>query len=304
MADLTLLVLAAGIGSRYGGLKQMDQVGPSGEAIIDYSIYDAIASGFTKVIFVIRRDIQDEFAGFFEKKWKHRIDIDYVFQELDMLPKGFSVPAGRVKPWGTAHAVLVANGRVNTPFIVINADDFYGRNAYAITAGYLKKAGEPVRSTDFSMVGFRLLNTLSEHGTVARGVCQTDQDGYLTGIREITSIGWYGNRIGYSGPGGQTVELTGEEPVSMNIWGFTPAVFPMLEREFRGFLDNNKENPKAEFYIPTLIQEMISRGEGRVKVLPNAGDWFGVTYREDKLVVTEKIGELVNQGIYPPNLYE
>ncbi len=303
MAKLSLYVLAAGMGSRYGGLKQMDQVGPSGEAIIDYSIYDALQAGFDRVVFVIRREIESEFREVFQKRWAGKVALDFVFQELDMVPEGFRVPADRSKPWGTGHAVLVAAGKINTPFAVINADDFYGRNAYELTASYLLEQQERGRDLNFCMVGFELQRTLSKHGTVARGVCHTDEQGYLTDIREITSIGWQDDRIGYTGADGGFISLRGEEPVSMNIWGFSPAIFPLLDREFKSFLSTHAEQPKAEFYIPTLIQEIIRRNEGRVRVLPNHENWFGVTYREDKPQVMAQIRALVDQGLYPSDLF-
>ena len=303
MNHLTLYVLAAGMGSRYGGLKQMDEVGPSGEAIIDYSVFDAIREGFDRVVFVIRRDIEKEFCALFRKRWAGRVEVDFVMQELDMVPDGFRVPESRTKPWGTAHAVLVGAGKVDSPFVVINADDFYGRNAYRMTASWLQENNRDEQDTHFSMVGYSLNKTLTRHGTVARGVCRTNEKGYLTHIEEITDIGWRGDRIGYTGPNGKLRTLTGDEPVSMNIWGFTPAIFPLLEKSFRNFLEKNACNPKAEFYIPTLVQDMIRNGEGDVKVLPNDEHWFGVTYREDKPRVVKEIQALVDSGAYPSNLF-
>jgi len=281
----------------------MDEVGPSGEAIIDYSVFDAIREGFDRVIFVIRRDIEKEFSALFRKRWAGRVEVDFVMQELDMIPDEFRVPEGRTKPWGTAHAVLVGAGKVDSPFVVINADDFYGRNAYRITASWLLENNRDERDTHFSMVGYSLNKTLTRYGTVARGVCRTNEQGYLTHIEEITDIGWRGNTIGYTGPDGKLRTLGGEEPVSMNIWGFTPAIFPLLEKSFRNFLEKNAGNPKAEFFIPTLVQDVIRNGEGDVKVLPDDEHWFGVTYREDKPRVVKEIQALVDSGAYPANLF-
>lgn len=281
----------------------MDEVGPSGEAIIDYSVFDAIREGFDRVIFVIRRDIEREFSALFRKRWAGRVEVDFVMQELDMIPDEFRVPEGRTKPWGTAHAVLVGAGKVDSPFVVINADDFYGRNAYRMTASWLLENNRNERDTHFSMVGYSLNKTLTRHGTVARGLCRSNEHGYLTHIEEITDIGWHGDRIGYSGPDGKLITLRGDEPVSMNIWGFTPAIFPLLEKSFRKFLEKHAGNPKAEFYIPTLVQDVIRNGEGDVKVLPNDEQWFGVTYREDKPGVVKEIQALVHSGAYPSNLF-
>lgn len=305
--DLSLLVLAAGIGSRYGGLKQIDPVGPGGETIIDYSIYDAIRAGFNRVVFVIRPDIEADFRQIFGRKFADKIAVDYAYQQLSRLPEGFSVPANRQKPWGTGHAVLSAAGMIHEPFVAINADDFYGAAAFRQLAGYLRQqvgsqpADEPAR---YAMVGFRLGHTLSEFGSVSRGICRADEANFLQEIVEITGIAKQDDRIQYTDAAGQPHRLAGETLVSMNIWGFTPTIFDYLQSYFVQFLEQAGANPKAEFYIPTVVNSLISQGAARVKVLPNQARWFGVTYPEDKAYVAQNIRALVDQGLYPESVWE
>jgi NDP-sugar pyrophosphorylase family protein len=292
-----LLVLAAGMGSRYGGLKQIDPVGPSGETVLDYAVFDAVRAGFGRVVFVIRRDFEAVFREQVGAKYSGRVPVDYVFQSTDALPDGFAAPAGRQKPWGTGHAVWCARDAVETPFAVINADDFYGADSFRQLAGFLTEnaaamSGAPAM---FSMVGFRLAQTLSEHGAVSRGVCATARTGELETITERTGI--LPAEVG----AGRT--YSGHEIVSMNCWGFTPALFPRLDDQLRTFLQLHGGDPKAEFYLPTAVSVMIARGEARVRVLPTERAWFGVTYREDKPRVVSAIAELVRQGEYPARLF-
>ncbi len=296
----TLLVLAAGIGSRYGGLKQMDQVGPSGETIIDYSIYDAIHAGFGKVVFVIRRDIEKDFKEVFIDKLKDRIDVDYVFQEINMVPKGIRFSSDRNKPWGTGHAVMVAEQKINGPFAVINADDFYGGGSYRVMADFLTNSSD---INEYSMVGYRLDRTLSDHGHVARGVCETSQDSYLKVVTERTKIENENDKIVFTDEDGAKTGLTGNETVSMNFWGFKTSVFDYLNKLFMQFMTENSNDPKAEFFIPAIITDLINNNAAKVKVLNTDESWFGVTYREDKPIVIESIKELVSKGIYPSKLW-
>jgi hypothetical protein len=292
---ITLLVLAAGIGSRYGGLKQIDPVGPSGETVLDYAVYDALRAGFGRVVFVIRRDFEAVFRDKIGAKYAGRIEVDYAFQSPDALPPGFAAPAGREKPWGTGHAVWCARERVPGDFAVINADDFYGADSFAQLARFFAAApaGAPGPHR-FAMIGFRLANTLSEHGTVARGVCAT-AGGVLRSVVEETGIA--------PADVGAGKKFSGGEIVSMNCWGFTPALFPALERQFGGFLAAHGGDPKAEFYLPAAVSALIGRGEATVQVLPTAAAWFGVTYREDKPRVEAAIAELVGRGAYPAKLF-
>ncbi|WPJ95529.1 sugar phosphate nucleotidyltransferase [Coraliomargarita algicola] len=291
----TLLILAAGMGSRYGGLKQLDPVGPSGETILDYSIYDAMAAGFGKVVFVIRRDFEEEFKQIVGARYEKLITVEYVFQELTTLPDGFAAPAERSKPWGTGHAILMAQEVIQEPFGVINADDFYGRNAYEQLATFLMKSEEPHTHT---MVAYKLRNTLSEHGTVSRGVCQTNELGQLLSVEEVTAIAKDG-----SGAKAEDRNFTGDELVSMNLWGFQPSVFTALENQFRTFLSEKGQEMKSEFYIPFVIDEEIRAKRAQVKVLETDSQWTGVTYREDKPAVQAFIQNLISQAIYPSNLH-
>jgi len=297
MTEPTLLVLAAGMGSRYGGLKQMDPIGVNGETIIDYSIYDAIRAGFRRVVFVIRRDIERQFREVIGARFERKIAVEYVFQELDKLPPAFPLPANRTKPWGTGHAILMAADVIRGPFAAINADDFYGPNSFQILAGHLKSA-----SADFAMVGFILRNTLSEFGSVARGVCKTTQEGFLESVTEMTKIERDGRGTTGAGNRGQTVQLTGDETVSMNMWGFAPPLFGELRERFDAFLLKHGKEEKSEFYIPSAINEMVQAKRARVKVLRTPDSWFGVTYREDRPMVVNSIRGLIARGEYPEKL--
>lgn len=300
--DLTLLVLAAGMGSRYGGLKQIDEVGPNGETIIDYSVYDAIEAGFNKVVFIIRKDIEKDMNELLFEKYRKKIKVEYVFQELENVPEGIDVPKDRVKPWGTGHAVLMAKNVINEPFVVINADDFYGKGAFKVVAHYIKNQENNI-SGKYCMAGYLLKNTLSDHGTVSRGVCEVNDQNELINITERTKIGWKDRRI-VADNEGEDIVLDGNEIVSMNFWGFTPDVFPELESEFKKFIQNNINNIKAEYYIPSIVSHQIEGGNATVKVLKATSRWFGVTYKEDKPVVIEKIKELTKIGEYPQKLWD
>ena len=294
VAPPTLLVLAAGMGSRYGGLKQIDPVGPGGETIIDYSIYDALRAGFGKLVFVIRKDIEKPFKEIVGARFEKRIAVEYVFQELDQLPPGFEVPAGRTKPWGTGHAVLMAAGAIHEPFAVINADDFYGRESFQVMGGFLRAGGN-----DYSMVGYTLRNTLSEHGSVSRGVCECDAQDYLRALAELPKV----EKQGRGALAGDRA-LTGDELVSMNFWGFTPLVFAQLRERFYEFMRRHGQELKSECYIPTTVNELVATGVARVKVLRTPSSWFGVTYQEDKPRVTAGIRGLIARCDYPEKLWE
>jgi len=294
-----LLILAAGIGSRYGGLKQIDPVGPSGESIMDYSVYDAVRAGFNKIVFVIREEIEQEFQDHVVSKYSGTIDIEYVFQALDKLPAGFFVPGERVKPWGTAHAVLMARSIINQPFVVINADDFYGKNAFQLTADYLKQARS---DTEYCMVGFILRNTLSKYGSVSRGVCEFDQDLYLKEIMERLKVETSGQGAHYIESDGAVVPLSGDEIASMNMWGFFPSIFDYIEKEFENFLANKGHEQKSEFFIPLVIDSLIKHNQARVKILKTEDTWFGITYQEDKPYVIKCIKELIEKGTYQDKL--
>ncbi|MCR5822678.1 MAG: nucleotidyltransferase [Bacteroidales bacterium] len=293
----TLLVLAAGMGSRYGGLKQMDGVGPHGEIIMDYSIEDAIRAGFGKVVFVIRHSFEQEFKNHINADhFGGRIKVEYVFQELDCLPEGFKVPEGREKPWGTNHAILMAKDVINEPFAIINADDFYGRDAFMVMADYLRTLEGS--KGQYCMVGYRLENTLSENGTVSRGVCQTDADGMLVGMTERTSIGRTANGIEYKDADGSMHPLAADATVSMNLFGFTPDYFAESEKLFVDFLREHGTEMKSEYYIPFAVNTFIARGYARMKVLKTTAQWFGVTYKEDRPMVVERLKKLHDQGVY------
>ena len=298
----TLLILAAGIGSRYGGMKQIDQVGPYGEAILDYSIYDAIRAGFGKVIFVIRKSIEVEMRDFFEDKLSGRIEMDFVYQELDMVPDGITFPPKRVKPWGTAHAVWVTADAVNEPFLVINADDFYGRDSYMMMAEYLTREST-VNNTKYCMIGYQLKHTLSDFGTVSRGICMADDRSFLQAVVERSEIWKKDGRIFYKNDEDKDIPLTGDELVSMNIWGFTPEIFKSLNEHFTDFIKINAGNIRSELFIPTVINDIVRNGKGSVKILPATDRWFGVTYREDKSAAIQHIRDLIKRGLYPDNLW-
>jgi dTDP-glucose pyrophosphorylase len=297
-----LVVLAAGIGARYGGLKQMEPLGPGGEAVVDYAVYDARRAGFGKFIFVIRREIDQDFREMFGRRLAKHVNVDYAFQELDMVPAGHYVHPDPKKPWGTGHAVLCAASSLDRPFAVINADDFYGAESFRALAGFLSQAG-PATPEQFAMVGFQLNRTLSQHGTVARGLCRMDADGFLTSVEELTAIEKQPDGARNKEPDGSFRKLTGREIVSLNCWGFTLGLFGGLRRLFGEFLTRNEANLKAEFYLPTAVNTLIQEGQARVKVLPTESHWFGVTYREDRAVVMENIRALVRAGEYPQRLW-
>jgi NDP-sugar pyrophosphorylase family protein len=286
------------MGSRYGGLKQIDPVGPAGETIIDYSIFDALRAGFGKLVFVIRKDIEQQFREIVGARFEKRVAVDYVFQALEDIPSRFTVPAGRTKPWGTTQAILLAENAIHEPFAAINADDFYGADAYRSLAGHLTSG-----SQDYSMVGFVLRNTLSDFGSVARGVCQVSGDGYLEHIAELTKVERDGNGARNTDAAGKVTKLTGDEPVSMNMWGFTPQVFDQLRGNFEKFLESSGTDLKSECYIPNTVGELVRAGQARVKVLHSRDSWFGVTYREDRPRVVESIRGLIAEKLYPEQLW-
>ncbi len=298
----TLFVLAAGMGSRYGGLKQLDGLGPHGETIMDYSIYDAIHAGFGKVVFVIRKDFEQDFRDKILSKYEGHIPVEVVFQSLDALPEGYTCPEDRTKPWGTNHAVLMGKDAIKEPFAVINADDFYGRNAFEVIAKELSKPRD--KKGDYCMVGFRVGNTMTENGSVARGVCSTSEDGHLTSVVERTAISYdKDGKIVFTDENGVEQTLDPSTPVSMNLWGFTPDYFDYSEREFKKFLDKDINTPKSEFFIPLAIDTLIRNGEATVKVLDTDSRWFGVTYAADRPGVVEKFAKLHEDGTYPEKLF-
>lgn len=297
----TLFVLAAGMGSRYGGLKQLDGLGPNGETIMDYSIYDAIRGGFGKLVFVIRTHFEQDFRKKIISKYENHIPVEVVFQELDNLPEGFTIPEGREKPWGTNHAVLMAKDVIHEPFAAINADDFYGRDSFAVLGKQL--SGMYGTHNDYCMIGYRVGNTLSESGSVARGVCQTNDKGYLTGVVERTAIEKIDGEIRFIDENGKKIVLEENTPVSMNMWGFTPDYFNYSEDYFAEFLKANKDNPKSEYFIPLMVNELIIKGTAKVKVLDTTSKWFGVTYAADRQGVVDKIQALVDAGEYPEKLF-
>jgi hypothetical protein len=297
----TLFVLAAGMGSRYGGLKQLDGLGPNGETIMDYSIFDAIRGGFGKVVFVIRKDFENDFRTKILSKYEDHIPVEVVFQSLDALPAGFTSPEGRTKPWGTNHAVLMGKEVIREPFTVINADDFYGRDSFAVLGKALSEMSG--KENDYCMVGYRVGNTLSESGSVARGVCEKDADDYLTGVVERTAIERIDGKIQFKDEAGVMQTIDDNTPVSMNMWGFTPDYFTYSEEYFKEFLTANQENLKAEYFIPLMVNKLIVDGTARCKVLDTTSRWFGVTYAADRQGVVDKIQSLVDAGEYPAKLF-
>ena len=298
----TLFVLAAGMGSRYGGLKQLDGLGPNGETIMDYSIFDAIRGGFGKIVFVIRRDFEQDFRDKVLSKYEGHIPTELVFQAIDDLPEGFTCPADRAKPWGTNHAVLMGKNVINEPFAVINADDFYSRDAFAVMGKWLSEL--PEGSTGkYSMVGFRICNTLSENGSVARGVCGKNEAGMLTDVVERTEIMRVDGTICYKDENGEWQPVGEETPVSMNFWGFTPDYFQYSEAQFVDFLKENIDKPKSEFFIPLVVDTLINSGKATCEVLDTTAKWFGVTYAADRPGTVEKIQALVDAGEYPNKLF-
>lgn len=297
----TLYILAAGMGSRYGGLKQLDGLGPNGETIMDYSIYDAIQAGFGKVVFVIRKDFEQDFREKVLSKYEDHIPVEVVFQSIDKLPDGFVCPADRTKPWGPAHAVIMAADTIKEPFAVINSDDFYGRNSFDVLAKELSRPRE--RKGDYCMVGFRVANTMSENGGVNRGVCQTE-NGLLASVVECKDICYNVNHeIGYKDEQGNLQIIEPSTPVSMNMWGFTPDYFDFASREFTKFLERDINTPKAEQVIPDVADALIKSGEATIKVLDTDSRWFGVTYAQDRPAVVEKFAELHANGTYPQKLF-
>ncbi|NSW93672.1 MAG: NTP transferase domain-containing protein [Bacteroidales bacterium] len=296
----TLLVLAAGMGSRYGGNKQLDEVGPSGETIIDYSIYDAIRAGFGKIVFVIRRDLEEQVRERFVERLNGKIDVEYVFQEITNLPEGVKVTPERQKPWGTSHAILVTEGTIREPFGVINADDYYGVDSFRILHDFLVNDKEPNR---YTIIGYKLGNTLSDHGHVNRGICQAGPDGYLQKIVETRQIEKTKEGAKAPGPDGQQLFFTGEEIVSMNLFGFKPTCFSFLRKEFTEFINKYGFDLKAELDIPTSLDKFVKSGEIKIKILMSNEKWFGVTYREDKPLVVENIRKLIRKGVYPARIY-
>jgi len=298
---ISLVVLAAGMGSRYGGLKQMDSFGPNGETIIDYSLYDAHRAGFDHVVFIIRDFFADKFKEAFAPKMEGRMDTDYVSQELSNIPHPFPVLSERDRPWGTGHAVWVAHSAITGPFAVINADDYYGPESYKTLYDFLTQKRDV---EEYSVVGYKLANTLSEFGTVNRGVCQVDEKGYLVNIAECKQIGTDENGI-INFPEGDSIRiLSPDSPVSMNMWGFYPSYFDFFEKQFDTFLEKNQNDLKAEFYIPTLVDTLIRNKERQTKVLHCDAEWFGVTYREDKEFVSARLNDLITEDVYPEKLWE
>ncbi len=296
----TLLILAAGMGSRYGGLKQIDPFGPNGETIIEYSVFDAIRAGFGKVVFVIRESFANEFKAKFDDKLKDKIKTEYVYQEINKLPHGYNCPEDRVKPWGTGHAILMAKDVIKEPFAAINADDFYGKEAFSVMANFLST---DCNENKYSMVGYPLKNTLSDFGSVSRGICQTDDNNNLTVITERHEIRQEANGIVCDDGSGNLLHIDDNNPTSMNYWGFHPSLFNKLEKQFTDFLDTSINTPKSEFYIPTVVFNSIKSGEVTTKVLHANSPWFGVTFPDDKPYVVKQIKDLTDSGEYPSKLW-
>jgi hypothetical protein len=296
----TLLVLAAGMGTRYGGNKQLDEVGPSGETIIDYSIYDAIRAGFGKIVFVIRHDIEDQVKERFVKKLKGKVEVDYIFQEITNLPEGVKVNQERQKPWGTSHAILVTEKKIKEPFGVINADDYYGVESFKILHDFLVDDKDP---NSYCIVGYKMGNTLSDHGHVNRGVCSVGADGLLKKIVETRQIEKTSDGAQAPGTDSKMQKFTGNEIVSMNLWGFKPSCYSFLGSEFRNFINNNGMNLSAELDIPTSMDKFVKNGEITIKILMSNARWFGVTYREDKPFVVDSINKMISKGVYPAKIY-
>ena len=296
----TLFILAAGMGSRYGGLKQIDGLGPNGEAILDYSVYDALRAGFGKIVFVIRKDFEDDFRRVVLSKYAGKVQCELCFQSVDKVPAGCTYNTERTKPWGTNHAVLMGKDLIKEPFAVINADDFYGKESFQVLADYLKSAEG--KKGEYCMVGYRVCNTLSENGSVSRGVCTTDANGLLTDVVERTKIEDKNGSIVFTENDVDT-PLDPNTPVSMNMWGFTPEYFDYTEKAFKVFLSEHGQELKSEFYIPTLVNDLIVTGKATCKVLDTPSKWFGVTYSEDRPQVVMKINQLINEGVYPAKLF-
>jgi len=296
----TLFILAAGMGSRYGGLKQIDGLGPNGETIMDYSVFDALRAGFGKIVFVIRKDFEEDFRKVVLAKYAGKVPCELCFQSVDKVPEGTTYNSERTKPWGTNHAVLMAKDIIREPFAVINADDFYGKESFQVLADFLRSVEG--KQNEYAMVGYRVCNTLSENGSVSRGVCATDENGLLTDVVERTKIEEKNGTIVFIEDGVET-PLKPETPVSMNMWGFTPEYFQYSEKAFREFLDKHGQELKSEFYIPTLVNELIVAGKATCRVLDTPSKWFGVTYAEDRPQVVMKINRLIAKGDYPAKLF-
>ncbi len=304
-ASVTLLVMAAGMGSRYGGLKQLDPMGPGGETLLDYAVFDALKAGFGRLVFIIRKDFEAVFRDQIGARFESRVDVGYVFQELNDLPEGTPAdPSTRQKPWGTTHAIWAARNALTGPFVACNADDFYGRDAFQKVGDFLSSQPGGQQPPVFAMAGYRLDRTLSEHGTVARGVCVVDADHYLVKVDELTKIARVGGVICNREADRPEMIFTGEEPVSMNFWGFTPALFPLIEEKLIAFLHQQGTDPKAESYIPVVTSDLVGEGKARVAVLPTSGKWFGVTYPDDKAKVEQSILGLIKAGEYPQALWQ
>jgi len=291
--DLTLVVLAAGMGSRYGGNKQLDGIGPNGEIIMDYSIHDAIKAGFTKVVFIIRTDLKEAFENHYAERFQGKIKMEYAYQN-EYTEHTAAYEANRKKPWGTTHAILAAKHLINEPFLVINADDYYGQESFAEAVDAIKN----LKENEYLIMGYELVNTLSDHGTVNRGVCQVDGNMNLTGIKETLAIGKNGDEISYEEDGEKHV-LAPDTYVSMNFWGFPPSVLPLFEEKFISFVKENNEDPKSECFIPVEVDNLMAEGKASVKVVPTSASWLGVTYKEDKPFVVEGIKQMIAEGKYP-----
>lgn len=304
MNKATLVIMAAGMGSRYGGLKQIDPVGKNGEIILDYSVFDAIEAGFDRVIFVIKHEIEEDFKSVMQGKFEDKIKVEYAFQDINNLPEGYSVPEGRVKPWGTGHAVLSCKDMIDGPFAVINADDYYGKETFKLIFDEITREKAPSDKYEFCMVGFKVENTLTENGHVARGVCQTDAAGYLTDIVERTKIAKKDGKIKYTEDEENWTEIPEGSTVSMNCWGFTKEMMTELGARFEGFLENNKDNMlKCEYFLPFVVDDLLKEGKATVKVLATTEKWYGVTYKEDKEIVVAALREKLEKGIYPEKLW-
>jgi hypothetical protein len=296
----TLFILAAGMGSRYGGLKQIDGLGPNGETIMDYSVFDALRAGFGKIVFVIRKDFEQDFRNVVLSKYEDKVPCEICFQSLDKVPEGYTYNPERTKPWGTNHAVLMGKDLIHEPFAVINADDFYGKESFQVLADFLTQTQD--KKGEYCMVGYHVANTLSENGSVSRGVCSTDDNGYLTDVVERTHIEQIGANVVYTEDGVDTI-IAPNTPVSMNMWGFTPEYFEYAQEAFKEFLTNYGQELKKEFYIPTLVNDMIVAGKATCKVLDTPAKWFGVTYAEDRPQVVMKLNDLIKKGVYPEKLF-
>lgn len=304
MSKATLIIMAAGMGSRYGGLKQIDPVGENGEIILDYSVYDAIEAGFDRVIFVIKHEIEADFKAVMQGKFENKIKIEYAYQDINNIPEPFSVPEGRQKPWGTGHAVLSCKDMIDGPFAVVNADDYYGKETFKLIYKEITKEKDSEEKYNFCMVGFKVENTLTENGHVARGVCQTDSAGYLTDIVERTKIAKRDGKIMFTEDDENWTEISEGSTVSMNCWGFTKEMMPELSCRFKGFLEKNKENLlKCEYFLPFVVDDLLKEGKAKVKVLETKEKWYGVTYKADKEIVVDALKKKTQMGFYPNRMW-